>query len=211
MQYACCDVANRGVAYGDGKIFVGRLDGHLVALDAQTGQGGLGRPGRGLQAGLGDHLATLGGEEPGRDRFRRRRVRVAWQSTAYDANSGKQVWRTWTTPGPGEPGNESWKGDSWEHGGGAAWLVGSYDPRTNTIFWGTSNPSPWNNAVRGPDSSDYGKFTNLYTSSTVAFDADNGKIKWYQQATPHDAWDYDGVNEAVLTDLEMNGRTERSC
>jgi alcohol dehydrogenase (cytochrome c) len=123
-------------------------------------------------------------------------------------NSGKQVWRTWTTPGPGEPGNDTWKGDSWQHGGGVLWLVGSYDAKTNTILWGTSNPSPWNNAVRGPDSSNYGNFTNLYTAATVAFDADTGKIKWYLQGTPYDAWDFDGVNEAVLTDLKINGKVE---
>jgi len=208
MQYACCDVTNRGVAYGDGRIVVGRLDGHLVALDAQTGEEVWDVQVVDYKQGsvitspplVVKNLVVIGfgGGEYG----------VRGNLTAYDTNSGKQVWRTWMTPGPGEPGNDSWKGDSWEHGGGAAWLIGSYDPRTNTIFWGTSNPSPWNNAVRGPDSSDYGKFTNLYTSSTVAFDADSGKIKWYQQATPHDAWDYDGVNEAVLTDLQMNGRTE---
>ena len=128
--------------------------------------------------------------------------------TAYDMASGKQVWRTYSTPGQGEPGSDTWKGDSAQHGGGAPWLVGSYDAKTNTILWGTSNPSPWNNAVRGPDSSDYGKFTNLYTASTIAFDADTGKIKWYLQGTPYDAWDFDGVNEAVLTDLKINGKSE---
>ena len=109
-------------------------------------------------------------------------------------------------PGPGEPGNETWKGDSWQHGGGAAWLVGSYDPKTNTVFWGTSNPGPWNAAVRSTGNGDYGKLTNLYTASTLALDADTGQIKWHLQATPEDAWDYDGVNELVLADLNIDGR-----
>ncbi len=126
---------------------------------------------------------------------------------AYDAQTGKQVWKTWTVPGPGEPGNDTWKGDSWEHGGGAAWLVGSYDPKTNLIFYGTSNPGPWNSAVRSTGNGDYGKLTNLYTSSIIAFDADSGKIKWHYQATPEDAWDYDGVNELVLADLKIDGGT----
>jgi alcohol dehydrogenase (cytochrome c) len=208
LQYGCCDVVNRGVAFGDGKIFVGQLDGHLVALDAKTGK-------ELWNAQVVDYkegalitspplvvknmvVTGFGGGEYG----------VRGYLTAYDMASGKQVWRTYTTPGQGEAGSDTWKGDSAQHGGGAPWLVGSYDAKTNTILWGTSNPSPWNNAVRGPDSSDYGKFTNLYTASTVAFDADTGKIKWYQQGTPYDAWDFDGVNEAVLTDLKINGKTE---
>jgi alcohol dehydrogenase (cytochrome c) len=208
MQYGCCDVVSRGVSYGDGKIFVGRLDGHLVALDAKTGkelwdvqvvdykEGALITSPPLVVKNM--VVTGFGGGEYG----------VRGNLTAYDVASGKQVWRTWTTPGPGEPGSDTWKGDSAQHGGGVAWLVGSYDPKTNTILWGTSNPSPWNNAVRGPDSSDYGKFTNLYTAATVAFDADTGKIKWYQQGTPYDAWDFDGVNEAVLTDLKISGKTE---
>ena len=126
---------------------------------------------------------------------------------AYDIATGKQLWKTWTVPGPGEPGNDSWKGDSWQHGGGAPWLVGSYDAKTNTVFWGTSNPGPWNAAVRSTGTSDYGKLSNLYTSSTLALDADTGKIKWYLQSTPEDAWDYDGVNELVLADLKIGGKT----
>jgi alcohol dehydrogenase (cytochrome c) len=208
LQYGCCDVVSRGVSYGDGKIFVGQLDGHLVALDAKTGEEVWDVQVVDYKEGalitspplvVKNMVVTgFGGGEYG----------VRGNLTAYDMASGKQVWRTWTTPGPGEPGNDTWKGDSWQHGGGVLWLVGSYDAKTNTILWGTSNPSPWNNAVRGPDSSDYGKFTNLYTAATVAFDADTGKIKWYLQGTPYDAWDFDGVNEAVLTDLKINGKTE---
>ena len=124
-----------------------------------------------------------------------------------DTQTGKQVWKTWTVPGPSEPGNETWKGDSWQHGVGAAWLVRSYDPSTNLVFYGTSNPSPWNSIVRSTGNDNYGKLSNLYTASTVAFDADTGKIKWHYQGTPEDAWDYDGVNELVLADLNMNGGT----
>lgn len=208
MQYGCCDVVSRGVSYGDGKIFVGLLDGRLVALDAKTGnevwhvkvvdykEGALITSPPLVVKNM--VVTGFGGGEYG----------VRGYLTAYDMASGKQVWRTYSTPGQGEPGSDSWKGDSAQHGGGAPWLVGSYDAKTNTILWGTSNPSPWNNAVRGPDSSDYGKFTNLYTASTIAFDADTGKIKWYLQGTPYDAWDFDGVNEAVLTDLKINGKSE---
>lgn len=206
LQYACCDVNSRGVTYADGKIFVGRLDGRLVALDAKTGD-------EVWTAQVVDYkqgsvitspplvvknlvVTGFGGGEYG--------ARGSLQ--AYDIKTGKQVWKTWTVAGPGEEGADSWKGDSYIHGGGAAWLVGSYDPKTNLIFYGTSNPGPWNSVVRSTGNSDYGKLTNLYTSSTIALDAETGKIKWHYQGTPQDAWDYDGVNELVLADLKIDGQ-----
>jgi glucose dehydrogenase len=124
---------------------------------------------------------------------------------AYDVATGKELWKTWDVPGPGEANNDTWKGDSWQHGGAVTWLVGSYDPKTNTVLWGTPNPGPWNSGVRSTGDGNYGKLTNLYSSSTVAFDADTGKIKWWVQATPEDAWDYDGVNELVLADMNILG------
>jgi len=154
LQYACCDVNNRGVTCAGGKLFVGRLDGKLSAVDAAT---------------------------------------------------GKEIWKTWTVPGPGEASHDTWKGDSWQHGGAVLWLTGSYDPKTNTVLRGTSNPGAWNSAVRSTGNGDYGRLSKLYSSSTVAFDADTGKIKWRVQATPQDAWDYDGVNELVLADLAVGG------
>jgi PQQ-dependent dehydrogenase (methanol/ethanol family) len=207
LQYACCDVNNRGVTFSDGKIFVGRLDGQLAALDAATGkelwvtqvvdykQGSvITSPPLVVKNMV---VTGFGGGEYG--------ARGSLQ--AYDAATGKEMWKTWTVPGEGEEGNDSWKGDSWKHGGGAAWLVGSYDEKTNTIYWGTSNPSPWNSSVRSTGDGNYGKLSNLYTASTIAFDADTGKIKWHLQTTPEDAWDYDGVNELVLADLKINGKT----
>lgn len=207
LQYGCCDVNSRGVAYADGKLFVGRLDGKLVALDAATGK-------EIWTANVVDYkqgsvitspplvvknlvITGFGGGEYGARGY----------LSAYDAASGKLLWKTWTVPGPGEAGNDSWKGDSWQHGGGAPWLVGSYDPKTNTVFWGTSNPSPWNSIVRSTGNGDYGRLRNLYTASTLALDADTGHIKWYVQSTPEDAWDYDGVNEIVLADLAMQDGT----
>ena len=207
LQYACCDVNNRGVTFSDGKIFVGRLDGQLAALDAKTGkelwvsqvvdykQGSVITSPPLVVKGM--VITGFGGGEYG--------ARGSLQ--AYDAATGKEMWKTYTVPGEGEPGNETWKGDSWKHGGGAAWLIGSYDEKTNTIFYGTSNPSPWNAVVRSTGTGDYGKFSNLYTASTLALDPDTGKIKWHLQTTPEDAWDYDGVNELVLADLKINGQT----
>jgi PQQ-dependent dehydrogenase (methanol/ethanol family) len=205
LQYACCDVDSRGIAYADGKLFVGLLNGKLAAVDAHTGK-------ELWTADVVDYtqgsiitspplvvknlvLTGFGGGEYG--------ARGSLQ--AYDINTGKLAWKTWTVPGPGEPGNDTWKGDSWKHGGAVLWGIPTYDAQSDTVFWGTSNPSPWASAVRSTGTSDYGKFTNLYSSSTLAFDPATGKIKWYLQHTPADAWDYDGINEAVLADLPIGG------
>jgi alcohol dehydrogenase (cytochrome c) len=207
LQYACCDVNSRGIAYADGKLFVGRLDGKLTALDAATGKALWTSTVVDYKQGsvitspplvVRDKVITgFGGGEYG--------VRGSLQ--AFDINTGKLVWQTYTVPAPGERGSETWKGDTGLHGGGAAWLVGSYDPKSDTVYWGTSNPGPWNTAVRSTGNGDFGKLTNLYTASTLALDPDTGKIKWHIQTTPTDAWDYDGVNEAVLADLKIGGDT----
>jgi alcohol dehydrogenase (cytochrome c) len=205
-QYACCDVNNRGVAHANGKIFVGRLDGHLVALDAKTGK-------ELWKSQVIDYtsgsvitspptvvknlvITGFGGGEFG----------VRGFIAAYDQDTGREVWKLYTVPGPGEPGNDTWKGDSWKFGGGVAWHIGSYDPTLNLLYYGTSNPAPWGASVRGNDSSNVGQYTNLYTAATLAINPDTGKIVWHYQTTPHDAWDYDGVNELVLVDLDIGGQ-----
>ena len=126
---------------------------------------------------------------------------------ALDQATGKEIWRTHTVPVGNEKNADTWKGDSGKTGGGAAWFIGSYDPKLNLIYYGTSNPGPWSAIVRGNDSSDVGKFTNLYTASVVALNPDTGNIVWHYQFTPHDAWDYDGVNELVFADLPFDGKT----
>jgi len=125
---------------------------------------------------------------------------------ALDQATGKEVWRTYTVPLPGEKNGDTWKGDSAKYGGAVAWNVGSYDPKLNLVYYGTSNPSPWTAAVRGNDSSDIGKFSNLYSASVVALNPETGNIVWHYQFTPHDAWDYDGVNELVFADLPFDGK-----
>ena len=205
-QYACCDVNNRGVAYNDGKIFLGRLDANIVALDAKTGKEIWKTPIIDYTGGsvitspptLVKNLVITGygGGEYG----------VRGSIVALDQATGKEVWRTYTVPMGTEPGADTWKGDSGKNGGGVAWHIGSYDPKLNLVYYGTSNPSPWSASVRGNDSSDIGKFSNLYTASILALNADTGKIAWHYQTTPHDAWDYDGVNELVFADLPFDGK-----
>ncbi len=121
---------------------------------------------------------------------------------AFDANTGKEVWRFYTVPGPGEPGNETWAGDSWMHGGAPIWETGSYDPETNLTFWGTGNAGPdWNGDARQGD--------NLYSSSVIALDADTGKLKWHYQFSPHNEFDWDSTQIPVLADIQFQGRPRK--
>ena len=117
---------------------------------------------------------------------------------AYDARSGKELWRFYTVPGPGERGHETWTGDTWKTGGGSVWLTPSYDPALNLTYWGSGNPGPdWNADLRPGD--------NLFTDSVVALDPDSGALKWHFQFTPNDTYDYDAVQTAVLADLNWRG------
>ena len=205
-QYACCDVNNRGVAYNDGKIFFGRLDSQVTALDAKSGKeiwttkvvdytaGSVITSPPTLVKNL--VITGFGGGEYG----------VRGALVALDQATGKEVWRTHTVPMGNEKHADTWKGDSAKTGGGAAWFIGSYDAKLNLVYYGTSNPSPWSAIVRGNDSSDIGKFPNLYSASVVAMNPDTGNIVWHYQFTPHDAWDYDGVNELVFADLPVDGQ-----
>jgi alcohol dehydrogenase (cytochrome c) len=121
---------------------------------------------------------------------------------AYDAITGKLLWRFWTIPAPGEPGAESWPGDSYLHGGGTTWMPGTYDPELNTLFWGTSNASPdFSGETRPGD--------DLYTCSLVALDPDTGKMKWHFQFTPHDLYDYDATETAILVDAQYNHKPRK--
>ncbi|GAB3770689.1 PQQ-dependent methanol/ethanol family dehydrogenase [Ramlibacter monticola] len=205
-QYACCDVNNRGPAYHEGKLLVGRLDGHVVALDAKTGkelwetkvvdytQGSVITSPPTVAKNV--VITGFGGGEYG----------ARGALVGLDAATGKELWRTHTVPAQGEKGSETWKGDSGKYGGAVAWHIGSYDPKLNLVYYGTSNPGPWSAVVRGNDSSDIGPYSNLYSASVLALNPDTGAIQWHYQFTPHDAWDYDGVNELVFADLPVDGR-----
>ena len=121
---------------------------------------------------------------------------------AIDARTGKEAWRFNTIPGPGERGNETWAGNSWQTGGGSIWVTGSYDPDLNLTYWGVGNPGPdWNGDRRAGD--------NLYSESVVALDADTGQLKWHFQFTPHDEFDYDATQIPVLADIQFQGRPRK--
>ncbi|MDQ0009543.1 alcohol dehydrogenase (cytochrome c) [Luteibacter jiangsuensis] len=197
LKTICCDVVNRGVAlYGD-KVYMATLDNRVVALDAKTGKVAWNEQLNAPDVGYAMTLAPLvvkgmvivgvSGGEYGARGF------VA----ALDAETGKQVWKRHTIPAPNEPGGDTWPEGAYKTGGGAAWLTGSYDADTDTLFWGVGNPGPWLATLRPGD--------NLYTDSVIAIEPKTGKIKWHYQYTPNDSWDYDGTNETVLTDIDYNG------
>jgi len=191
---------SRGVAlYGD-KVYFAAGEAVLVALDAATGkevwtaQVGDNKLGyycsvAPLVAGGKVIVGASGGE-----------VGVRGFVAAFDAETGKPAWKTYTVPAPGEPGSETWpNGDQWKTGGGSVWVTGNYDPETNLTFWGTGNGGPWMGDQRPGD--------NLYTSSTVAFDVATGAIKGHFQYHPNDSWDWDEVSPPILVDYQRNGRT----
>src|SRR5688572_20885144 len=191
----CCGNVNRGVAVAKGKIYVATANGHLVALDAVTGMLVWSQVFADVRAGESATMAPLvvknlaivgssGGE-----------YGVRGHIDALDLDTGERVWRRYNVPKPGEPGSETWKGEAWATGGGSAWVTGTYDPELDLVYWGTGNPGPdFDGSVRPGD--------NLYTNSVLAIDPDDGTIRWHYQWTPHDLWDYDGVNENILFDQD---------
>jgi alcohol dehydrogenase (cytochrome c) len=193
----CCGNVNRGVAVAQGKVFFATPNGWLVALDATNGSVVWQQAFADVRAGESSTLAPLvvknlvivgnSGAEYG----------VRGHIDAFDMETGRRIWRRYNVPRPGEPGSEAWPsdGDAWARGGGSAWITGTYDADLDLMFWGTGNPAPdFDGSVRRGD--------NLYTSSVVALDPDDGALRWHYQWTPHDVWDYDGNNENILFDLD---------
>ena len=198
----CCVSANRGVAILDEHVFVATLDGFLVGLDARTGniiwKTRVARPEDGYTMTVAplavDDKVVVGvsGGEYGIRGF----------VDAYRASNGVLEWRLDTVPAPGQPGNESWGGASWQQGGGATWVTGSYDPDLGLLYWGVGNPSPdFNSSVRPGD--------NLYTNSVIALDVTTGELEWYFQFTPADDHDYDANQTPVLIDVDSGDETRR--
>ena len=189
---------NRGVAVWKDRIFFLTQDAHLLALhaangsliweselaDRREGYGGTMAP---LVVGDKVIVGTSGGDEG-----------VRGLLDAFDASSGKRLWRFWTVPAPGEPGSETWKGNAIDHGCGATWLTGTFDPQLNLLYWTTGNPCP--DFYGGERIGD-----NLYTDSVVALDIETGRLRWYYQYTPHDTHDWDATQIPVLVDASFNG------
>lgn len=211
---ACCDVVNRGVAVWNGKIFVGTLDGRLIALDAGTGRRvwetlTIDRNFRYTITGAprvanGKVIIGNGGGEFG----------VRGYVSAYDSETGKLAWRFYTIPGdPAKPfesailakAAKTWSGEWWKlGGGGTVWNAIAYDPELDQVYIGTGNGTPWSDKFRSPKGGD-----NLLTCSIVALKADTGEYVWHYQEDPADAWDFDADEDIVLADLAIDGRTRK--
>ena len=198
----CCGKVNRGLGVLGETLFMGTLDAQLLAIDARSGNvrwtSRVGDPKEGHSITgaplvVKDMVITgIAGGEYGIRGF----------LDAYDAKTGKRRWRTHTIPGPGEPGHETWEGDSWKIGGAPTWMTGSYDPELNLLYWGVGNPGPdWNGEVRKGD--------NLYSDCVLAINPDNGKIKWHFQFTPHDVHDWDATQIPVLIDANYEGKPRK--
>jgi len=215
----CCDTVNRGVAYGDGKIILHQADTTVVALDAKTGavvwsvkngDPSIGETGTAAPHVFGDKVIIgISGGEFG----------VRGSLTAYSLKDGSKVWRGYSmgpdsdtlmdgekTTALGKPvgkdsGTSTWEGDQWKIGGGTTWGWYSYDPALNLVYYGSGNPSTWNPAQRPGD--------NKWSMTIWARDLDTGMAKWVYQMTPHDEWDFDGINEMILTDQDVNGQPRK--
>jgi len=204
-------IFNRGVAVGDGKVFFGTRDAYLVALDQKTGrevwkvavddpkQCGCNITGAPLIVKDKVIVGGTGGDQAHRGYL-----------TAFYTMTGRLAWRWYVIPGPGEKGNETWKGDSWKFGGGSPWLTGSYDADLNLVYWGTGNAaSDLYDGDRVPVGFNKVNDVNLYTASVVALDAATGKLRWHHQEVPDDVWDYDSSYEVILMDREIRGRMRK--
>ena len=216
----CCDAVNRGFAAWGDRLYMATLDAHLVCLDRNTGEEvwdtAITVPGQdGKETGdiykmaysatvaplviKGKVIIGISGAEYGIRGF----------IDAYDAKTGKRLWRFYTVPSAEDKSEHArkalatWEGNTWLTGGGSAWVTGTYDPQLNTLYWGIGNPSPdFNGDVRKGD--------NLYTCSILALNPDDGTYKWHFQNGPHDVWDYDGVNEPVLVDITREGKSVKA-
>jgi alcohol dehydrogenase (cytochrome c) len=193
---------NRGPALLDDMLYVGTLDAHLVALDVRSGavrwdvEVASNKDGHCITAAPlaldGKVVVGISGGEAGIRGF----------FDAYDAKTGRRLWRHWTIPAPGEPGSETWSGEAWKTGGAPTWVTGSYDPELRLLYWGTGNPAPdWNGDDRPGD--------NLYSCSLLAVDPDTGERRWHFQFTPHDTHDWDSSHVPVLIDAPFGGRPRK--
>jgi alcohol dehydrogenase (cytochrome c) len=199
----CCGNVNRGLAIIGDTLFMGTVDARLIALDAKSGRVLWNVKVADQNTGYAITVAPLAVKDKVIIGTAGAEYGIRGFLAAYDAKTGKEAWRFYTVPGPGEPGNETWAGDSWKTGGGSIWVTGSYDSETNQTFWGIGNPGPdYNTDNRAGD--------NLYSDSVVALDADTGKLKWHFQFTPHDELDYDSVQVPVLADVEWLGKTRKA-
>jgi alcohol dehydrogenase (cytochrome c) len=196
---ACCGNVNRGFAILGNRLVMATMDAHVLALDAKTGNVLWDVQAADYRLGYTFTVAPLAVKNEVIVGVSGGEYGIRGFLDAYDVATGSRLWRFDTVPGPGEPGRETWSGDSWKTGGAPAWITGSFDPELNLVYWPTGNPAPSNYGVEREGD-------NLYSNSMLALDPDTGKLKWYFQFTPHDLYDYDATQVPVLVDAEWQGK-----
>jgi len=202
-RVVCCGVSSKGAAILNGKLYRTTLDAHVVALDMKTGKQVWKEKFAEWKEGISSIVAPLiangvlitgmSGAEFG----------VRGFLDGWDPETGKKLWRRYTIPGPGEKGNDTWRqdNDAYKRGGGTTWVTGSFDPELDLVYWSTGNAGPYTRKYRGGDS--------LYTASVIAVRPKTGEIVWHYQFTPNDMYDYDGVNENVIADIDIDGKPRK--
>ncbi len=200
-RIVCCGIVNRGAAVHGDKLFRTTLDAHVLALDLKTGKEVWSKEAIDFRTGYsmtvtplvanGVLITGISGGEYGTRGF----------IDGWDPETGDHLWRRYTTAAPGEPGGDTWPGDTALSGGGPTWLTGSYDPDLDMVYWGTGNGGPWNAEFRKGD--------NLYITSVLAMRPKTGEVVWHYQFSPNDPFDYDGVNELINADLEIDGKMRK--
>lgn len=194
----CCGPRNRGVALLDDTLYMGTLDAHLVAIDGRTGSPQWDTKVAEYREGYSITSAPLVVKDKVITGVAGGEYGIRGFLDAYDAKTGKRLWRFYTVPDHGQPGNDTWEGDSWKTGGAPTWLTGSFDPELNLLYWGVGNPGP---ALFGDDR----EGDNLYSDSVIALNPDTGELMWHFQFTPHDENDWDANQIPVLVDTEFGG------
>ena len=198
----CCGRNNRGVAILGETLYMSTLDAKLVAIDARTGNLLWAKEVAPYQSGYSKTAAPLIVKDQVVTGIAGGEFGIRGFLDSYDATTGDLNWRTDTIPGPDEPGNQTWAGESWRTGGSPTWITGSYDPDLDLVYWGTGNPGPdWNGDVRLGD--------NLYSDSVLALDGVTGNMDWYFQFTPHDIHDWDAIQVPILADIRYEGETRK--
>ena len=199
--YLCCGIHTRGMAALNGVLYRTTIDAHVMAISMADGKVLWKQKAAEYKDGYsmthapliadGVLITGISGGEYGSRGF----------LDGWDLKTGEKKWHRWTTAAPGEPGGDTWKGEAYKTGGAPTWLTGSYDPELNLVYWGVGNGGPWNAAARGGDS--------LYIGSVLALKPSTGEVVWHYQFSPGDPYDYDGVNELVLADLPIDGKTTK--
>jgi len=201
-RYVCCGQVSRGAAMYQGKLIRTTLDAHVVALDAKTGKELWNSRADDYKQGYSMTVAPLVANGVVITGVAGAEFGTRGYLDGWDAETGKQLWRRHVVPAPGEKGAETWPSDdTWKYGGGSTWVTGSYDPELDLVYWGTGNPGPWSMLGRPGD--------NLYTCAVIAIRPRTGEMVWHYQFTPNDPADYDGVNEMVQAELQVDGRIRK--